>query len=181
MTKEREDVVDFSYPMFNSGLQVMVSQGNKTTWRDTFGRIFSPTLARLMGLLLFVLFVAGNLVWLFNRHRDDYPRGYVRGVGEGIWWAGSTITANEPVGRDPSRAWSRVFRRSTTPTSRADRLCHPRHDGRRHDHSAESPVLRRDLRLSSARGRAPWHGHRRHDVSWLRGRQALQTPHDGQR
>jgi polar amino acid transport system substrate-binding protein len=41
-------------------------------------------------------------------HRDDYPTGYVRGVGEGMWWAGSTITANEPVGRDPSRAWSRV-------------------------------------------------------------------------
>jgi polar amino acid transport system substrate-binding protein len=108
MTKEREDVVDFSYPMFNSGLQVMVSQVNKTTWRDTLGRIFSPTLARLMGLLIFVLFVAGNLVWMFNRHRDDYPTGYVRGVGEGMWWAGSTITANEPVGRDPSRAWSRV-------------------------------------------------------------------------
>jgi polar amino acid transport system substrate-binding protein len=108
MTKEREDVVDFSYPMFNGGLQVMVSQGNKTTWRDTFGRIFSPTLARLMGFLLLVLFVAGNLVWMFNRHRDDYPTGYIRGVGEGMWWAGSTITANEPVGRDPSRAWSRV-------------------------------------------------------------------------
>lgn len=61
-----------------------------------------------MGFLLLVLFVAGNLVWMFNRHRDDYPTGYIRGVGEGMWWAGSTITANEPVGRDPSRAWSRV-------------------------------------------------------------------------
>ena len=108
MTKEREDVVDFSYPMFSSGLQVMVGDAHSSSWRDTLSNVFSPTLARLLGIVLLVLFVAGNFVWIFNRHRDDYPKGYIRGVGEGMWWAGSTITANEPVGRDPSKAWSRV-------------------------------------------------------------------------
>jgi polar amino acid transport system substrate-binding protein len=109
MTKEREAVLDFSYPMFNSGLQVMVGASQNSTWRDTAGRIFSPTLFKMIGLIVLVLFVAGNLVWMFNRHRDDYPRGYVRGVGEGMWWAGGTIFSNEPSGRDPSRAWSRII------------------------------------------------------------------------
>lgn len=108
MTKEREDVLDFSYPMFNAGLTVMVGAASETTWRQSVGRIFSPTLFRLLGLIILVLFVAGNIVWLFNRHRDDYPKGYIRGVGEGMWWSGSTIMANEPSGREPSRAWSRI-------------------------------------------------------------------------
>ncbi len=109
MTQEREEVLDFSYPMFNAGLSVMVGAASETTWRQSVGRIFSPTLFRLLGLVILVLFVAGNIVWVFNRHRDDYPQGYIRGVGEGMWWSGATIMANEPSGREPSRAWSRII------------------------------------------------------------------------
>jgi polar amino acid transport system substrate-binding protein len=109
MTKEREEAMDFSYPMFNAGLQVMVSAVPKTTWRQSVGRIFSPTLFRLLGLIILVLFAAGNIIWLFNRHRKDYPKGYFRGVGEGMWWSGATIMANQASGREPSRGWSRVI------------------------------------------------------------------------
>jgi polar amino acid transport system substrate-binding protein len=108
MTKEREAVLDFSYPMFNSGLQVMVGASQKATWKDSVRRILSPTLFKLLATIIVLFFVAGNFIWLFNRHREDYPKGYVRGVGEGMWWAGSTVLANEANGRDPSRAWSRL-------------------------------------------------------------------------
>jgi polar amino acid transport system substrate-binding protein len=109
MTQEREAIVDFSYPMFNSGLQVMVPATSTSTWKDTLGRIFSPALFKLLGLVLVVLFVAGHFVWIFNRKREDYPTGYIKGVAEGMWWAGTSITSNEATLRPPLRAWSRMI------------------------------------------------------------------------
>jgi polar amino acid transport system substrate-binding protein len=109
MTKEREAIVDFSYPMFTSGLQVMVPATSRSSWRDTLGRIFSPALFKLLGLVLLVLFIAGHFVWIFNRKRDDYPAGYIKGVAEGMWWAGTSITSNEATLRPPLRAWSRLI------------------------------------------------------------------------
>jgi polar amino acid transport system substrate-binding protein len=109
MTQEREAKVDFSYPMFTSGLQVMVPATSASTWRDTLGRVFSPSLFKLLGLVLLVLFLAGHFVWIFNRKREDYPSGYVKGVAEGMWWAGTSITSNEATLRPPLRAWSRAI------------------------------------------------------------------------
>jgi polar amino acid transport system substrate-binding protein len=108
MTKTREDQVDFSYPMFDAGLQVMVGKSQRSTWRDSLSRIFSPILFKILGVILLLLVLVGHVIWLFNRHKEDYPTGYVHGVAEGMWIAGETLmTQSTPM--NPRRHWSRLI------------------------------------------------------------------------
>jgi polar amino acid transport system substrate-binding protein len=108
MTREREEQVDFSYPMYESGLQVMVGKSQRSTWRDSLGRIFSPILFKILGVILLLLVLVGHVIWLFNRHKEDYPTGYFHGVAEGMWIAGETLmTQSTPM--NPRRHWSRLI------------------------------------------------------------------------
>jgi polar amino acid transport system substrate-binding protein len=107
MTAAREADFDFSYPMYNAGLQVMVGKSQKSTWRDSLRRIFSPTLFKILGIVFLLLIIVGHVIWLFNRHREDFPSSYVRGVPEGMWIAGETLmTQSTP--RDPNKQWTRI-------------------------------------------------------------------------
>jgi polar amino acid transport system substrate-binding protein len=107
MTAAREVDFDFSYPMYNAGLQVMVGKSQQATWRDSLRRIFSPTLFKILGLVFLLLILVGHVIWLFNRHHEDFPSGYLRGVPEGMWIAGETLmTQSTP--RDPNKHWTRI-------------------------------------------------------------------------
>jgi polar amino acid transport system substrate-binding protein len=107
MTKEREDQFDFSQPIYDAGLQVMVGKSQRSTWRDSVSRIFSPILFKILAVILLLLVLVGHVIWLFNRHKPDYPTGYLHGVGEGMWIAGETLmTQSTPM--NPRRHWSRL-------------------------------------------------------------------------
>jgi polar amino acid transport system substrate-binding protein len=108
MTKEREEEIDFSYPMYDAGLQVMVGKSQRSTWRDSVSRIFSPILFKILGVILLLLVLVGHVIWLFNRHKNEYPTGYLHGVAEGMWIAGETLmTQSTPM--NPRRHWSRLI------------------------------------------------------------------------
>jgi polar amino acid transport system substrate-binding protein len=109
MTKQREDEVDFSHSMFDdAGLQVMVGRSQSSTWRDTARRIFSPVLFKILGVIMILLVLVGNVIWLFNRNKPEYPKSYFHGVAEGMWIAGETLmTQSTPL--NPNRHWSRLI------------------------------------------------------------------------
>lgn len=110
MTSKREQLVDFSYPMFSSGLQVMIGPSAGKTWQDTITDLL-PLFLTIVAAVAGLAFVAGHLIWLFNRKEPEWPPGYVRGVGHGMWLAASTLLANDPgsprrlVGRLISLLW----------------------------------------------------------------------------
>ena len=94
MTREREEVVDFTHPYYDAGLQILVPAKSSFSLGDTLRHFFSP------GLLAFALiaFVAGLLMAHFiyfaeRRHNPDFQRGYPRGLWEALWWL-LTIVAN---------------------------------------------------------------------------------------
>ncbi len=92
VTGDRAQTVDFSYPYFTSGLQVMVAS-NQPSFLDALISFVSPDLLKLIGIVIVVLIVVAHGVWLFERHMDaDFPRRYLPGVGEALWWAGVTLT-----------------------------------------------------------------------------------------
>jgi ABC-type amino acid transport substrate-binding protein len=92
VTGEREQTVDFSYPYFTSGLQVMVAN-SQPSFLDALISFITPDLLKLMAIVVVVLLAVAHGVWLFERHMNaDFPRSYVAGVGEALWWAAVTLT-----------------------------------------------------------------------------------------
>ena len=110
MTKEREEQLDFSYPMFNSGLQIMVpTESSSFSLVEFLGNLFSAGLLRIIGLMLLIMVVAGHVVWLIERKRDaHFPQGYVRGVWEGLWWAGVNLATGGFGDKSPKSLMGRL-------------------------------------------------------------------------
>ncbi|WP_036484387.1 transporter substrate-binding domain-containing protein [Myxosarcina sp. GI1] len=94
ITSEREKTVDFSYPFFESGLQILVLSRSQTSPIDTFfWLIFSPILLKTIGVLLLVIFISAHLLWFFERKQNSqmFPREYLPGIWEACWWSVVTV------------------------------------------------------------------------------------------
>ena len=95
ITSERQRTVDFSYPIYNSGLQILVpaSAGSSGLGR-TFSVLFSAPVLGLLAILLLLMVVMAHVIWLIEGHRgdSDFPRTYGKGINDGIWWSAVTMT-----------------------------------------------------------------------------------------
>ncbi|HVF85185.1 MAG TPA: transporter substrate-binding domain-containing protein, partial [Abditibacteriaceae bacterium] len=70
ITSQRERNFDFSQPMFDSGLQILVRQqktGNASLVEGLLS-VFTPALWRLLAFVLIIVLIPAHLVWLFERH-----------------------------------------------------------------------------------------------------------------
>jgi polar amino acid transport system substrate-binding protein len=108
ITKEREQMVDFSLPMFNSGLQVLVPMRPTFNPMTAFRNFFSPQLGFVALLILSSIVLAGHIMWLVMRNRPDFPKGYVKGVTEGIWWAAMSFPQNDLGEKNPRSVIGRL-------------------------------------------------------------------------
>jgi polar amino acid transport system substrate-binding protein len=95
ITSEREARVDFSQPYFDAGLQIMTRVDEGVQFTDILNQFLSPALLQVMGLMAITVFVTANLIWLIERRRnsEDFPKPYLRGLWESIWWAISTLSS----------------------------------------------------------------------------------------
>ncbi len=109
VTGERAQTVDFSYPYFTSGLQLMVGM-DQPSFLTAMISFVTPDLLKLIGFVVLVLVVVANGVWLFERHANaDFPRAYLPGVGEALWWAGVTLTTVGYGDRTPKGRLGRLL------------------------------------------------------------------------
>lgn len=105
MTPEREEVIDFSYPYLDAGLQILTPVNQRFSVWGSIRNVLERDLLRLVaGLMLFLLVVAHG-VWLFNRFSpaEHYSRNYFQGVGQAFWWAAVTLAAGGYGDEDPPR------------------------------------------------------------------------------
>lgn len=92
ITAEREAEFDFTVPIYDSGLQVLVRPESTGIWRQ-MAKLFSSTVLFLLLGLIVLLLIVGHIVWLVERRRNDhFPKPYAAGVWEGIWWAIVTLS-----------------------------------------------------------------------------------------
>lgn len=101
ITREREEIIDFSQPYYMSGHQIVVRQKGSGDVLRVLGRLIGSRefLVPLFGLVVLVVIVS-HLVWLFERghESDDFPTEYRRGIGEALWWSTvNVITGGEAV------------------------------------------------------------------------------------
>jgi len=109
MTAERETVVDFSHPYFDSGLQVMVRARDESPWLATVQSIPWRAIGQLLAVAGAVVFLLANVLWLIERRRNpDYPRGYWRALGESLWGTMLIIATGEHGDRNAPGVAKRV-------------------------------------------------------------------------
>ena len=109
ITMEREKTIDFSQPYFDSGLQILVRANGSNRLLDAFASIPWSTLGALFGLAVLLMFVMANVLWLVERRtHKNFQKGYLKGVGEGLWGAALVIATGEHGDRDAPKVVKRL-------------------------------------------------------------------------
>ena len=111
ITADREQRVDFSLPMFESGISIAVpTDGQRPSLRSIMGQVFQPFLAVLLAAMVVGTVVVGGVVWLLERHRNpDFETSGWRGAFHGVWWASVTLFTVGYGDAVPRRATSRLI------------------------------------------------------------------------
>lgn len=99
ITSEREQRFDFSQPMFESGLQVMVREEAESgiTPAKVFTYFTQGAMPYLLGILALLIFIPGHLVWWAERNHADSPfsRHYFPGIFHAMGWALSAAAGQQ--------------------------------------------------------------------------------------
>ncbi len=109
ITKEREKLVDFTQPYFDSGLRIMVRTEGSNRVLDVLGSIPWLTMGTLFGVAIAIMFVMANVLWMVERRTTKtFQKGYLKGIGEGLWAVALIIATGEHGDRDAPRVVKRL-------------------------------------------------------------------------
>jgi ABC-type amino acid transport substrate-binding protein len=113
ITAEREKVVDFTQPFFESGLQVMVrksAQGGGSVLAAIASNIFNLKVGTGFIIALLVMFGISHLVWKYEHpvNEEMWPRSYWEGMGESFWWTISIFLVGGADNKGPIGKGGRI-------------------------------------------------------------------------
>jgi len=92
ITAEREESLDFSYPFYRSGLQIMVRSPDATPIRSALLGLLNWSLWRSLLLVIGTSAGVGVLIWaLEHKHNDSFSSNPVDGIGQGLWFSVVTL------------------------------------------------------------------------------------------
>ncbi len=85
--------ITFTQPYFYGEVGVLLPAQPSSLWQR-IRPFFGLAALSSVGILLLSLFLVGNLIWLAERRRNDaqFPRAYLSGLGNGMWFALVTLT-----------------------------------------------------------------------------------------
>ena len=108
ITEEREELIDFSFSYFDSGLQIMVRQEVTSPITNILQTILSTEMLQFLLVFLGMTLLIAHALWLVERRSNRrFPQGYIKGVSQALWW--STITAIGYDDRPPNTAFGRIL------------------------------------------------------------------------
>lgn len=109
ITEERETEMDFSQPIFESGLQIMLRGETNGTWQ-LLRSVMTPRL--LLAVLFFfaVTWIIGIIMWALERRKHDYFGKSLRDASfPAFWWALNLIISNGYEEEMPRSRLGRAF------------------------------------------------------------------------
>lgn len=119
ITSERVQKFDFSQPMFEGGLQIMVPANADSSlgWREVWTIFTTGAMPTLLAIVLALILIPAHIVWYAERKRRDseFPDGYWRGIAHAIWWATGAAAGQQPT--SPSSVLGRVLAWLAIPVS----------------------------------------------------------------
>lgn len=97
ITSDREKYLDFSHPYFNSGLDILIRKEEKSIlnfFKSFFKALFSKSVIDAIAVVFVLLITFAHLVWLFEKKGNEkrFPKSYIKGISEALWWAAVTVT-----------------------------------------------------------------------------------------
>ena len=105
----REQMFDFSHPIFEAGLQIMVPPAGAES-SSVFSALFSLDILLAVLAAAALLFGGGMMMWLFERKRQAY---FDRPLGDAMftsfWWALNLVVNGGFEERVPQSRGGRVF------------------------------------------------------------------------
>jgi polar amino acid transport system substrate-binding protein len=109
ITPPREQLVDFTHPYFNSGLQIMVHAQSDNAFSDTIRAIPWLALMKLLGAFIVIVFLLANVLLLVERRRNpDFKGGYLPDIGEALWGTMLIVATGEHGERNAPGALKRL-------------------------------------------------------------------------
>jgi ABC-type amino acid transport substrate-binding protein len=89
ITSEREAVIDFSHPFYESGLQILAAEQGGSSIGRSFQKLFTKENGLLLGGLVLALIAISHVLWFVERRRnsESFPESYASGVWEATWWS----------------------------------------------------------------------------------------------
>lgn len=113
VTAQREAVIDFTQPFYESGLQVLVS-GSSGSFADNIlsliTNLFNLELIGMFLLLIGTMFIISHLVWRCEHkvNEDQWPTDYKSGLWESFWWTISTLLVGGADNKGPVGVGGRI-------------------------------------------------------------------------
>ena len=113
ITAEREKVIDFSQPFYESGLQILVSK-KAGGLADSIGAMLQGLLNwQLVGgfaAAILIMFIISHLVWMYEHpvNEEMWPRSYLAGIGESFWWTVSIFLVGGADNKGPVGLGGRI-------------------------------------------------------------------------
>jgi len=97
ITKSRETQVDFSLPVLDTGLRIMVPVEDRSGLRRLIGGFLTAIadpglLVLLAGVAVAVLLAAHLIWWMERRHNSDFAKPYPKGIWDSFYWSVVTMS-----------------------------------------------------------------------------------------
>lgn len=98
ITSTREAEFDFSQPIMNAGLQILVrgqgKDGGSNPLHDVLSLLFSWLSLAWLGIAVLLILIPAHIVWFYERHHDNGiipTKAYIPGIFYALFWAAGTL------------------------------------------------------------------------------------------
>ncbi len=97
ITRNREELIDFSLPVLDTGLTILVPSRSETRLLGqiaSFVRtLLGSDLPWLLAVFAVAILLAAHLIWWFERqHNPDFAEPYGRGIWDSLYWSVVTMS-----------------------------------------------------------------------------------------